>query len=68
MTVQTKLSRVVLINKDSACTPASQREGIARTQVLEREEIETSAKDHGEEERARDMESGNQMVKERGAV
>ena len=65
-TVRTKLSRVVLINKDSACTLALQREGIARTQVLEREGIKTSANDHGEEERAQDMESGNQMVKERG--
>ena len=68
MTVQTKLSRVVPINKEGTCTLVSQREGITCTQVSEREEIETSAKDHGEEERAQDMESRNQMVKERGAA
>ena len=52
MTVWTKLSRVVLINKDGACTLASQREGLACTPVSEREGIKTSAKDHGEEKRA----------------
>ena len=52
MTLQTKLSRVVPINKEGTCTLALQREGIARTQVSEREGIEMSVKDHGEEERA----------------
>jgi hypothetical protein len=57
MTIPTKLSRVDAINKEGACTPASQRQG-----------LETGANDDGEEERARDMESGNWMVKKRGAA
>ena len=68
MTVWTKLSRVVPINKDGTCTLALQREGIACTLVSEREGIKMSAKDQGEEERAQDMKSGNWMVKERGAA
>jgi hypothetical protein len=57
MKITTKLSRVDAINKEGACTPASQRQG-----------LETGANDDGEEERARDMESGNRMVKKRGAA
>ena len=57
MTIPTKLSRVDAINKEGTCTLASQRRG-----------LETSADDDREEERARDMESGNQMVKKRGAA
>ena len=57
MTLPRKLSRVDAFNKKGACTPASQRQG-----------LKTGANKDGEEERARDMESGNQMVKERGAA
>ena len=68
MTVWTKLSRMVPINKDGACTPASQRQGLACTLALQRQGIEMSANDDGEEESAQDMESRNQMVKEKGAA
>ena len=57
MTIPTKLSRVDVINKEGTCTLASQRQG-----------LKTSADDNGEEERARDIESQNQMVKVRGAA
>ena len=46
-----------MIDKESAYTPALQRQG-----------LETGANKDGEKERARDMESGNQMVKERGVA
>ena len=57
MTLPRKLSRVDANNKKGACTLASQRQG-----------LETGANKDGEEERAQDMESGNWMVKERGAA
>ena len=57
MTIPRKLSRVDAINKEGTCTLASQRQG-----------LEMSANDDGEEERAQDMESGNRMVKVRGAT
>ena len=57
MTLARKLSTVDAINKEGAYTRASERQG-----------IETGANKDGEKERARDMESGNQMVKERGAA
>ena len=57
MTLARKLSRVDAINKEGAYTPASQRQGLKMGVNKDREK-----------ERARDMESGNQMVKERGAV
>jgi hypothetical protein len=50
MTIPTKLSRVDVINKEGKGTLASQRRG-----------LKMSADDDREEERARDMESGNQM-------
>ena len=57
MTLARKLSRVDVINKEGAYTLASQRQG-----------LETGANKDGEKERARGMESGNQIVKERGAA
>jgi hypothetical protein len=57
MTLARKLSTVDAINKEGAYTRASERQG-----------IETGANKDGEKERARDMESGNRMVKERGAA
>ena len=54
MTLPRKLSRVDVINKEGACTPALQRQG-----------LETGANKDGEKERAQDMKSGNWMVKER---
>ena len=46
--IPTKLSRVDAINKEGACTLASQRRGLKR-----------SADDDGEEERAQEKDSGN---------
>ena len=57
MTLARKLSRVDAINKEGTYTPASQRQG-----------LKMGANKDGEKERAQDMESGNQMVKERGAT
>ena len=57
MTLARKLSRVDAINKEGAYTPASQRQG-----------LETGANKDGEKEGAQDMESGNRMVKKRGAA
>ena len=57
MTIPRKLSRVDAINKEGACTLALQRQG-----------LKMSVNDDGEEERAQDMESRNQMVKVRGAA
>ena len=57
MTIPTKLSRVDVINKEGACTLALQRRG-----------LKISRDDNREEERAQDMESGNQMVKVKGGA
>ena len=46
-----------MIDKESTYTPALQRQG-----------LKMGANKDGEKERAQDMESGNQMVKERGAA
>ena len=57
MTLPRKLSRVDAINKEGACTLALQRQG-----------FETGVNKDEEKERACNMESGNWMVKERGAA
>ena len=57
MTLARKLSTVDAINKEGAYTPASERQG-----------LKMGANKDREKERARDMESRNQMVKERGAA
>ena len=57
MTLPRKLSTEDAINKEGAYTLALERQG-----------LETGVNKDGEKERAQDMESGNQMVKERGTA